>query len=96
MLVDDLPASALRFPLAIESSDGGTTYVRTVLAVDEDMNTMTFAGDVPVGWSARLMRTTTERLVDGAAGAAAATARSRTVGDRHLLRGSAPHPGGVD
>ncbi|MDQ1308499.1 MAG: hypothetical protein QG671_4333 [Actinomycetota bacterium] len=75
MLVDDLPASALRFPLAIESPDGGTSYVRTVLAVDEDSNTMTFAGDVPVGWSARLMRTTTERLVDGAAGAAAASAQ---------------------
>jgi hypothetical protein len=75
MLVNDLPASALRFPLAIESPDGGTSYVRTVLAVDEETNTMTFAGDVPTGWSARLMRTTTERLVDGAAGAAATSAQ---------------------
>ncbi len=75
MLVDDLPASALRFPLAIESPDGGTAYVRTVLGVDEGTKTMTFAGDVPAGWSARLMRTTTERLVDGASGAAVASAQ---------------------
>lgn len=35
---------------------------------------MTFAGDVPRGWSAQLMRSTFDRLADGASRAAAAAA----------------------
>ena len=41
-------------------------------AVDEGAQSMTFAGDVPEGALARLMRATFDRLVDGAAGAAQA------------------------
>ena len=48
--------------------------VRTVLAINEDARSMTFAGDVPVGSSARFMRANFERLVDGA-GEAAQTSR---------------------
>jgi len=66
-----LPASGLLFPLAIRS-DGAEaqSVVRTLLAVDETARTLTFAGDVPVGYRARLMRANFERLVDGATGAA--------------------------
>jgi hypothetical protein len=67
---DHLPASALLFPLLIRSPEGDVELVRTILGVDEDRLTMTFAGDVPEGWSARLMRTTLDRLID-AAGVAA-------------------------
>ncbi len=67
-----LPASGLLFPLTIRSSSSGddTPVVRTILAVDERARTLTFAGDVPVGYRARLMRANFERLVDGACGAA--------------------------
>lgn len=66
----DLPSSALRFPLLVTTADGKKN-VRTVLAVDEQAGTMTFAGDVPQGSYAELMRANFDRLIDGAADAAA-------------------------
>jgi hypothetical protein len=65
-----LPSSALLFPLAVRSSrDQTPSVVRTVLSVDEATQSMTFAGDVPVGHYARLMRANFDRLVLGAQGA---------------------------
>ncbi len=66
----DLPASALLFPLAIRPASGKESVVRTVLGIDEENPSMTFAGDVPEGHYARLMRANFERLIDGATGAA--------------------------
>ena len=43
--------------------------MRTVLAVDREAGTITFAGDIPQGATAQLMRTSHDRLVDGAAAA---------------------------
>jgi hypothetical protein len=69
-----LPASGLLFPLTIRSSTVDTTaVVRTILSVNETARTLTFAGDMPVGHRARLMRANFQRLVDGAAQAAHAT-----------------------
>jgi len=65
----ELPASALLFPLAVRLPDGGRV-VRTVLGVDEQTQSMTFAGDIPEGGLAQLMRANLDRLVDGAASAA--------------------------
>jgi hypothetical protein len=66
-----LPASGLLFPLTIRSGKGDSSpIVRTILSIDEQARTLTFAGDVPAGHRARLMRANVERLVDGAAGAA--------------------------
>ncbi|TME28735.1 MAG: hypothetical protein E6I75_23300 [Chloroflexi bacterium] len=59
-LAGGLPATGLLFPLAEKS------LVRTILAVDEAQQTMTFAGDVPEGALARLMRANFDRLIDGA------------------------------
>jgi hypothetical protein len=44
--------------------------VRTVLAIDETSSAMTFAGDIPQGSKAQLMRANTDDLVDGAKTAA--------------------------
>jgi hypothetical protein len=44
-----------------------------LLAVNRDDRSLTFAGNVPAGWSAQLMRANVDRLVAGAAGAAAET-----------------------
>ena len=76
-----LPATALLFPLALCANDGGTGLVRTVLAVDEANQSMTFAGDVPQGSRVQLMRANFDRLVEGAA----------TAG---RLAHPAQHPGG--
>jgi len=66
-----LPGAALIFPLLIRDSERPDhDIVRTVLAVDRQAGSMTFAGDVPEGWSAQLMRGSFDRLAAGAASAA--------------------------
>lgn len=79
-LASGLPASALLFPLAVRPATGGPQLVRTVLAVDEAVQSMTFAGDIPTGWRAQLMRSNTDRLVDGAASAALASTKAMDAG----------------
>lgn len=63
-----LPGAALLFPLAIRRAgqEHGEPLVRTILSIDEATQSMTFAGDIPEGSIARLMRASTERLVDSA------------------------------
>jgi hypothetical protein len=65
-----LPATGLLFPLSIRTQPGETPVVRTILAVDEDAQSLTFAGDIPEGAYARLMKANFDRLIDGATGAA--------------------------
>jgi hypothetical protein len=74
-----LPASALLFPLSLHAANGTDAedgVVRTILGVDERRGSLRFAGDVPEGMYARLMKTNVDRLIDGAAGAALATYES--------------------
>ena len=68
-----LPATGLLFPLSVRVKPDETALVRTILAVDEQQQSMTFAGDVPEGASARLTKATVDRLIDGAVGAARAS-----------------------
>lgn len=65
-----LPATGLLFPLSLRSNDTATPVVRTILGVDEQAQSMTFAGDMPEGAYARLMKANFDRLIDGAIGAA--------------------------
>jgi hypothetical protein len=66
-----LPGTALLFPLRIRDPQlPDTELVRTVLAVDHAAGSMTFAGDMPEGWVAQLMRGNFDRLASGAAEAA--------------------------
>lgn len=67
---EGLPATGLLFPLSIRTKSGETGIVRTILAVNEEEKSMTFAGDIPQGAYARLMKANFERLIDGASGAA--------------------------
>jgi hypothetical protein len=68
---EGLPGSGLLFPLQIQNPDNADhRIVRTILAVDRDKRSLTFAGDVPEGWSAQLMRGNFDRLSRGAADAA--------------------------
>ena len=68
---DELPGSALLFPLSLYCNDG-TQLVRTILSIDEEEGTMTFAGDIPQNAEVRLMMANFDRLIDGAANAAEA------------------------
>jgi len=68
-----LPATALHFPLSLRRKEGSTSVVRTILGVDEKEQSMIFAGTVPQGEYARLMRTDYEGLIGGSIGAAKAS-----------------------
>jgi hypothetical protein len=80
-----LPGSALLFPIQVQDAEQpDSAVVRTVLAVDRDKRSMTFAGDVPQGWTAQLMRGNLDRLAEGAADAARqARAGLRCAKDDH-------------
>ena len=80
--VKGLPGSALLFPLQIsDPKRPDHQIVRTVLAVDCDTKSMTFAGDMPEGWVAQLMKGSFNRLANGA-GDAAQQARDGLEGCR--------------
>ncbi|HZU85805.1 MAG TPA: FIST N-terminal domain-containing protein [Polyangiaceae bacterium] len=77
-----LPATALLFPLAVRASQRDEPVVRTILGVNDDENSLTFAGDVPQGALAQLMRANFDRLIDGAGSAAKlASLRETPSGD---------------
>ena len=69
----ELPGSALLFPLSITLQDNDQPVVRTILSIDDERQCLTFAGDVPVGAKARLMKSNFDRLIDAASQAAEAT-----------------------
>lgn len=70
---NNLPASGLLFPLNLRIKQGVDPVVRTILAVNEETQSLTFAGDIPVGSYVRLMKANFDRLIDGAVGAAKST-----------------------
>ncbi|MEZ5424860.1 MAG: FIST N-terminal domain-containing protein [Pyrinomonadaceae bacterium] len=76
-LAAELPASALLFPLSIRANaNDDKNIVRSVLQVDENDQALIFAGDVPEGTLAQLMRANFDRLIDGASEAALMTAQN--------------------
>ena len=66
----ELPAAGLLFPLSLRTRAGETPVVRTILGINREEQSLTFAGDVPEGSYARLMKANFDRLIDGAMGAA--------------------------
>lgn len=62
-----LPGTALLLPLSLKRDGGsGEALVRTLLGIDEQQHSLTFAGDVPQGSIARLMCTRNDHLIDRA------------------------------
>src|SRR5205823_13808853 len=82
----ELPASGLLFPLTVRaSSSDDKSLVRTILAVDETAQSMTFAGDIPQGYLAQLMRANFDRLVGAAGDAATMTRQTAAAETRDTL-----------
>lgn len=84
----ELPGSGLLFPLSLDLAAGtkdGEGVVRTILAVNEIDQSITFAGDMPEGVSAQLMKANFDRLVGGAADAAGMVAGKEQVATLALL-----------
>lgn len=79
---EGLPGTGLLFPLSLrlKTEEGSEIeVVRTLLAVDENAQSMTFAGDMPAGTYAKLMKANFERLIDGASGAAKMSLQSAST-----------------
>ena len=70
---DDLPGSALYFPLSMKESPGASPIVRTILSINEEEKSMTFAGDIPEGALVKLMKGNFDKLIDASFTAAKAT-----------------------
>ncbi len=73
-LASELPSSGLLFPLSIrKDNQDSTDLVRTILAIDEERQSLTFAGDIPQGYLAKLMKANIDNLIEGASVAAKRT-----------------------
>lgn len=73
----DLPGSALLFPLSIKIEEEDEPVVRTILSINEERNSMTFAGNMPQNANVRFMKANFDKLVD-ASGIAAQNILSST------------------
>lgn len=67
---NELPGSALMFPLSMRVPGADKYLIRTILATDENENSMVFAGNMPQGSTVRLMRGDIQKLIRASADAA--------------------------
>jgi len=66
-----LPGSGLLYPLTIrENKESSHELVRTIVGIDEEKQSLIFAGDVPEGYISRLMKGNFNNLIEGALKAA--------------------------
>lgn len=70
---EQLPGSALLFPLSVIIPGSPQPVVRTILSIDRDQHSMTFAGDIPVGSKVRFMKANFDKLTSAATKAAQQT-----------------------
>ncbi|WP_430009540.1 FIST signal transduction protein [Methylophaga lonarensis] len=66
---NQLPASGLNFPFAI-MDDKNVNVIRTLLAINEKDNSLTFAGNIAQGTTVRFLKSDHDELVAGASEAA--------------------------
>jgi hypothetical protein len=67
---DRLPGSALLFPLSVILPGSSEPVVRTILSIDKEQQTMTFAGDIPQGSMVRFMKANFDNITSAASAAA--------------------------
>ncbi len=70
---EGLPGTALLYPLAVTLAGNTEPIVRTILSVDHEAGSMTFAGDIPKGAKVRFMRANFDKLTAAASLAATQT-----------------------
>jgi hypothetical protein len=67
---DELPGSSLYFPLSMKETENSPSVVRTILSIDEEKKSMTFAGNIPEGSFVRLLKGNIDKLIDASSTAA--------------------------
>lgn len=70
---ENLPGSALLFPLSVKFPGANEPIVRTILSIDENDNSMTFAGDIPINSKVRFMKADIKKITNAASEAALQT-----------------------
>lgn len=68
--VKELPGSALLFPLSLRMNGDDKNIVRTILSIDEEQKSMTFAGNLPEGSKVRLMKANFDKIIEASSMAA--------------------------
>ena len=68
--VKELPGSALLFPLSLRVNGAEKNVVRTILSIDEEQKSMTFAGNLPEGSKVRLMKANFDKIIEASSTAA--------------------------
>ncbi len=68
--VEELPGSALLFPLSLRMNGDEKNVVRTILSIDEEQKSMTFAGNLPEGSRVRLMKANFDKIIEASSTAA--------------------------
>jgi hypothetical protein len=68
--VKELPGSALLFPLSLRMNGDDKNVVRTILSIDEQQKSMTFAGNLPEGSKVRLMKANFDKIIEASSTAA--------------------------
>ncbi len=76
---NELPGSALLFPLSIRTNEKEALLVRTILSISESEKSLTFAGNMPEKSYARLMKADLDKLIEGASEAAQNTIANNKV-----------------
>ncbi|MEN9322948.1 MAG: hypothetical protein RIT03_1624 [Bacteroidota bacterium] len=61
---EELPGSSLYFPLSMKESPDAEPVVRTILSIDEEEKSMTFAGNLPEGALVKFMKGNSDKLID--------------------------------
>ncbi|MGZ3813810.1 MAG: FIST signal transduction protein [Mucilaginibacter sp.] len=63
---EELPGSALLFPLHVRADENSNGVVRTILSIDLAEQAMVFAGDIPEGAYVRFMKANFDKVIDAA------------------------------
>lgn len=74
--VENLPGAALLYPLAVIVPGTTQPVVRTILSINNEEKSMTFAGDIPEGSKVRFMKANFNKLTMSAADAAKQTIKN--------------------
>lgn len=67
---NNLPSAALLFPLSLKIPGLTEPVVRTILSINEEEKSMTFAGDVPINSKVRFMKANLDKITEAASSAA--------------------------